>query len=123
MKRRSMKKSMKKGMKKAMKKSMKKSMKRRAMKKKAVSKRAAVNRVWRGKGTKTKGGLTRSKLTKNKHGRIVSKKKQASGKKSAWIAAVLKARKALGVKGFAVVGGKTKGGQALLKKARSLYKK
>ena len=41
---------------------------------------------------------------------------------SAWTTACVKARKALGVKGFCPVGGKTAKGQALLKKVRSFYK-
>merc|ERR1712048_1187957 len=116
-----------KAMKKGTKKSAMKAMKRRAMKKKRVSKRAAVNQVFRGARNKTNGGLSKSKLVKNKHGRVVSKKKSAIAKKrmaaGSWLAAVAKARKALGVKGFAPVGGKTQKGQALLKKARSFYKK
>ena len=47
-----------------------------------------------------KGLTTAASLTKNKHGKLVSKKKSALGKKNAWIAAVTKARKALGLKGF-----------------------
>ena len=39
------------------------------------------------------------------------------------IAAVQKARKALGIKGFCAVGGKAGKGKALLAKARSFYKK
>jgi len=38
--------------------------------------------VWNGSAKHTSGGLTRSDLMKNKHGRIVSKKKHALGKKS-----------------------------------------
>jgi hypothetical protein len=38
--------------------------------------------VWHGTAEKTPGGLTKSHLMKNKHGRIVSKKKHASGKKT-----------------------------------------
>jgi len=38
--------------------------------------------VWHGTAKKTSGGLTKSNLMKNKHGRIVSKKKHASGKKT-----------------------------------------
>merc|ERR1719473_2638335 len=76
----------------------------RAMKKKTVSKiakgRLAKVLVFRGSKVKTVGGMTAASLTKNKHGKVVSKKKSAFGKKSPWIAAVTKARKALGVKGF-----------------------
>ena len=38
--------------------------------------------VWHGTAKKTSGGLTKSNLMKNKHGRIVSKRKHAIGKKS-----------------------------------------
>ena len=49
-------------------------------------------------------------------GKIVSKKAQANGKKaykriSKWTAAVQKARKALNIKGFQAVGGKSAKGQ------------
>merc|ERR1719335_944019 len=42
-----------------------------------------------GKLTKTASGLTKSDLVKNKRGKIVSKKNQAFGQKSAWIKAVM----------------------------------
>jgi hypothetical protein len=38
--------------------------------------------VWHGTAKKTSGGLTKSNLFKNKHGRIVSRRKHSSGKKS-----------------------------------------
>ena len=38
--------------------------------------------VWHGNAKKTSGGLTKNHLMKNKHGRIVSKRKHASGKKT-----------------------------------------
>merc|ERR1712176_1260762 len=84
--------------------------------------------VFRGSKVKTTGGLKKTDLKKNKSGKIVSVKQSAKGKKSykyiaKWNGAVVKARKALGVKGFAVIGGKTKAGQTLLAKARSFYKK
>jgi hypothetical protein len=47
----------------------------------------------------------------------------AKGKGSRWCAAVKSARKAMGVKGFCAVGGKTAKGAALLKKVRSIYRK
>merc|ERR1711929_50304 len=105
----------------------------KAMKKaKRVSKmgkgRGAKARVFRGQKAKTSGGLRKSSLIKNKHGRVVSKKAHAHGKKAyrnvaKFANAVKAARKALGIKGFVPIGGKTSKGQALLKKARSLYKK
>jgi len=38
--------------------------------------------VWHGTAKKTSGGLTKKHLMMNKHGRIVSRRKHASGKKS-----------------------------------------
>ena len=38
--------------------------------------------VWHGTAKKTNGGLTKNKLMMNKHGRIVSRRKHALGKKS-----------------------------------------
>merc|ERR1719502_166950 len=93
----------------------------RAMKKKAVSKIAkgkfARSVVFRGTKAKTLSGLTKGDLVKNKRGKIVTKKQVANGKKAytnikGWTAAVQKARKALGVKGFVAV-----------KKGSALYKK
>ena len=69
------------------------------------------------------GGLKASDLKKNKSGRVVSKKRSAHGKRSAWIAAVAKARSALKIKGFCPCGGKTAQGKALLAKAKAFYKK
>merc|ERR1712126_78277 len=118
---------------KSMKKSMSgmKGMKRKAMKKSVVAKgKRAKSSVFRGTKARTSGGLKKSDLTKNKNGRIVSKKRSALGKKvyqknglGKFTKAVQNARKALNIKGWCPVGGKTAKGQALLKKARSLYKK
>merc|ERR1712080_422470 len=74
--------------------------KRRKAKKKPVSSRVARNRVWSGKASKSKGGLSKASFTKNKSGKIVSKKRHAFGQKSKWIAAVMRARKELKLKGF-----------------------
>merc|ERR1719394_68447 len=86
--------------------------------------------VFKGNKVKTATGLKKSDLIKSKSGKIVSKKQSARGKKiyhtngiAKFTKAVQQARKALGIKGFVPVGGKTAKGQALLKKARSLYKK
>merc|ERR1711937_1048281 len=90
----------------------------RAMKKKSVSKiargRMAKVLVLRGSKAKTVGGLTASSLTKNKHGRVVSKKQSAAGKKNPWMIAVQKARKELKIKGFCAA----KKGSELYKKAK-----
>ena len=120
-----------KSMKKSMKamKAMKASMKKGGMKKRAkrVSKIAKGKRaraaVFNGRKEKTYTGLKKSDLIKNKSGKIVTRKASALGKKNKFMNAVIAARKALGIKGFQAVGGKTAKGQALLKKVRSLYKK
>merc|ERR1712087_843782 len=105
----------------------------KAMKAKRVSKVAKGKRarsvVWRGSKEKTAGGMTKSKLTKSKSGKIVSKAASAAAKKryastiGKWNSAVQAAKKALGIKGFAIIGGKTAQGKALHAKAKSLYKK
>merc|ERR1712139_645048 len=99
----------------------------KAMKKKKVSKIAKGKRakasVFLGSKVKTQGGLTKADLVKNKRGKIVSKKSVAAGKKAykniqGWVAAVVKARKALGVKGFSAV----KKGTPLYIKAKGFYR-
>ena len=75
----------------------------------------------KGKIVKTVGGLKKSSLMKTKHGKIVSAKKSALAKKGKigkWAAAFVKARKALGIKGFVAC----KKGSALYKKTLSFYK-
>merc|ERR1711998_31698 len=93
----------------------------KAMKKKSVSKiaqgRYAKVMVLRGSKAKTVGGLSAKDLTKNKNGRVVSKKQSAMGKKSPWIQACTKARKALKITGFAVI----KKGTPLYAKAKEFY--
>merc|ERR1711994_41303 len=102
----------------------------KAMKKKAVSKIArglfAKSAVLSGRKQKTSGGLRREDLVKNRHGRVVSRKMSARGKRSwassklkIWNDAVKKARKALGLKGFVAVGGSTAAGKALYAKAKA----
>merc|ERR1712217_682284 len=58
--------------------------------------------------------------------KIVSKKASAAGKKNykniqGWTKAVQQAKKALGVKGFCAVGGKSAQGKALYAKAKAIY--
>merc|ERR1712182_171666 len=79
----------------------------KAMKKKPISVKLARRHVFAGK------------ITKTKTGKIVSKKASAHAKAvlGPWTAPVQKARKALSVKGFAVV----KKGTPLYKKAKELY--
>merc|ERR1719199_2493670 len=93
----------------------------KAMNKKTVSKiakgRLAKVMVFRGSKAKTVGGMTAKDLTKNKHGKVVSKKRSAFGKKSPWIQAVAKAREALKITGFAAI----KKGTPLYAKAKEFY--
>merc|ERR1712070_1308973 len=91
----------------------------KAMKKKPISAKLARRHVFAGKISKTKSGYTAAAFKKNKTGKDVSKKASANAKATLgpWIAAVQKARKALNVKGFAVV----KKGTPLYKKAKELY--
>merc|ERR1712149_124632 len=91
----------------------------KAMKKKPISAKLARRHVFAGKITKSKGGCTATAFKKNKAGRIVSKKRSALTKSvlGPWTAAVQQARKALSIKGFAVI----KKGTPLYKKAKELY--
>merc|ERR1712057_139525 len=78
--------------------------------------------VFRGTKEKTASGLKKTDLMKSKTGKLVSKKAHAAGKKAyanikGWTAAVQKARKELGVKGFVAV----KKGSAIYKKAKEFY--
>ena len=110
--------------KKAKKSAKKGGMKRKAKRVSKVAKGKLRNvLVFRGSRERTVGGLKKGDLVKNKHGRVVSKKKLAAGNRHKFPKTVVAARKALGIKGFCPIGGKTAKGQALLKKARSLYKK
>ena len=116
--------------KKKAKKAGKKSVGKKKRKAKKVSIVGKKYSVFSGKKAKTVGGLKKTDLKKNKAGKVVSKKQSDAAKKGkgykkivAWSNAVKAARKALGIKGFQAIGGKTAKGQALLKKVRSLYKK
>jgi DVNP family len=72
--------------------------------------------VMHGNATRTAGGLTKKDL-KKKGDEIVSKSKSKDAKKNPWIKAVAKAKKELGIKGFALVQG------PLLARAREIYGK
>merc|ERR1719428_2498763 len=94
--------------------------------KKSVSKIAKGKRaklvVFNGGKEKTSSGLTKSDLVKNRRGKIVSMKKSLAGKKSysnikGWVAAVMKARKAMKAKGFIPI----KKGTPLYNKAKRFY--
>merc|ERR1712183_606580 len=106
-------------------------MKKKAKKISNIAKgRGAKARVFKGAKAKTASGLKKSDLMRNKDGKVVSKKRSAAGKKlyqrnglAKWTKAVQQAKKSMGIKGFQVIGGKTAKGQALLKKARSLFRR
>merc|ERR1711918_222261 len=99
----------------------------KTMKKKKVSKIArgklAKAMVFRGSKEKTISGLKSTDFMRNSQGKIVSKKASAHAKKvrylniKPWIQAVQKARKALGIKGFAPI----KKGTDLYKKAKEFF--
>merc|ERR1711865_39612 len=95
----------------------------KAMKK--ISAKLARRRAFKDKLAKTSTGLTKADLVKNKTGKIVSRKASARAKKNyakglgKWTAAVSKARKELGLKGFVAI----KKGSAFYKKAREFYGK
>jgi hypothetical protein len=77
-----------------------------------------------GKELTTSGRLKKADLTKNRLGKIVSKRRSARAKQGyastigKWTQAVVKARYALGIKGFLVV----KKGSPVYNKAREFYK-
>jgi uncharacterized protein YllA (UPF0747 family) len=74
--------------------------------------------VYHGTATETAGGLKKKDLKMvKKTGEIVSKAKSKDEKTNPWIKAVAKAKKELGIKGFALVQG------PLLAKAREIYSK
>merc|ERR1712083_763860 len=94
----------------------------------AKGKRARTS-VFHGTKEKTQSGMTKAMLIKNKNGRIVSKKASARAKKvyatsgaKKWAEALRAARKALNIKGFVAIGGKTAQGKALYAKTKALLK-
>merc|ERR1719158_2391493 len=108
-----------------MKKAMRRAMKRRS---KVAKGKLAKAVVFRGKSikTQTSGGLKKADLTKNRNGKIVSRKASANGRKRysnirAWTHAVQKARKALNLRGFVAINGKSPQGKALYAKAKSFF--
>merc|ERR1712037_240939 len=115
-----------------MKASMKAAMKaKKAMKVSKVAKgKLARLVVFKGGKEKTSSGMTKAKLVKSKSGKIVSKAASANAKKAwansplkKWAEACKQARKALGVKGFVPLGGKTAQGKALYAKVKSILAK
>merc|ERR1712061_635771 len=99
---------------KAMKAKAMKAMKAKAMKAKAM-KAMKVSVIAKGKLAKAVVFAVRKAKSQ------AGKKRYASGI-GRWTAAVQAAKKALGIKGFVAVGGKSAQGKALHAKAKSLYK-
>merc|ERR1712194_889937 len=93
----------------------------KAMKAMKAKVRGKKWQVLKGTRVKTVGGLDKSDLIKNKRGKVVSKKASQRSKGSPWMKACAAARKALGITGFAVIGGSSPQGKALYAKAKSLY--
>merc|ERR1712194_803145 len=96
----------------------------KAMKAMKAMKAKVRGRKWQvlaGTRVKTNGGLEKGDLIKNKRGKVVSKKASQRSKSSPWMKACGAARKALGITGFAVIGGATPQGKALYAKAKSIY--
>merc|ERR1712137_696397 len=94
-------------------------------KQKRVLGRLARFKVFSGsKELATSGGLKKPDLTKNRNGKIVSKVRSVRAKQGfaktlgKWTQAVVKARHALGIKGFLLV----KKGTPVYNKAREFYK-
>merc|ERR1719316_755079 len=102
----------------------------KVMKSKRVTKvargRFAKAVVLRGGKEKTVSGLTKASLMKNKRGKVVSRKQHAAGKRAYahikdWTSSVVAARKALQVKGFVAINGKSHQGKALYAKSKALF--
>merc|ERR1719148_107409 len=105
-------------------------MKAKAMKTVAKAGKMAKAHVLMGFRVKTSGGLNKDNIIKNKSGKAVSKAKSLKAKANfkgsaleSWIKACQAARKAMGIKGMAVIGGSTTQGKALHAKAKALRKK
>merc|ERR1712036_103101 len=84
----------------------------------------SLRKVWNGTKNFTKSGLTKKDLCLNANGKVMSKKAYKWGqqvKKSPWNAAVMEARKTLGITGFCAINRGAQG-VALYTKAKELYK-
>merc|ERR1712007_71055 len=99
---------------------------KRARKAKKVSKVGKKWQVFKGTRQRTAGGLTKKDLRRSKSGKIVSKKQSTLARRrmrkggiSKWLAAVMKARKALKLTGFVAC----KKGTRYYRKARAFYNK
>ena len=100
----------------------------KAMKAMKVMKAKKVGKKWQvltGSRVTTSGGLRKEDLMRNKHGKVVSKKMHAAGKRlfarvKNWNLAVSKAKEALRFKGFVAIGGRKPEGKALYAKAKAI---
>merc|ERR1719148_548656 len=97
---------------------------------KVAAGKLAKSMVFKGSRVKTVGGLKQADIIKNRNGRVVSKAMSVRSKKSfkggaleAWMKAVQAAKKAMGITGFVLVGGKSGQGKELHAKAKALYSK
>merc|ERR1719433_1020549 len=93
---------------------------------KVATGRYAKAMVIAGSRERTVGGIRAEGLMRNKRGRIVSKRRNAHGKRmyrnvESWIEAVLAARAALHCKGLVVINGRTLLGKALYAKAKAIF--
>merc|ERR1712072_1169264 len=102
-------------LKKAMKKVMK-AMKKKKKPMKKVSARTLRRRTFKGDLDHTPSQMKKGDLMLNHRGKIVSKKMHEIGQKRPWMVAVVAARKALKIKGLAMV----KKGTPLYNKAKEL---
>merc|ERR1711978_61223 len=97
----------------------------RRRRRRRASVRGSRSQVFRGTREKVKTtGQTKADLMQNKRGKVVSKKAHSAGKRAykrnglaKWTAACMKARKALGLKGFVAC----KKGTKYYKMAKSFY--
>merc|ERR1719150_3193736 len=95
---------------------------RKAKKVTKKSQTGSMRMVWNGTKVYTKSGFTKKDLCLNASGRVMTKKQFKFGqklKKTGWIKAVSKARKALGLTGFVLMNRGTHG-RALYTAAKAM---
>lgn len=88
-------------------------------------KTGSYRKVWNGTSTYTKGGLVKADLMLNTRGKVVSKKQFKTGqmlqkKNGGWTAAIMQARKELGITGFCKINRGAQG-VALYQRAKELH--
>ena len=92
-----------------------------------VSGARAKTQVFKGSGVQTASGQKKDDFQKNKKGKVVSKKASLAGQQKfehirKWTQAIQTAKTELSIVGFCPVGGKTKRGKLLYKKAREVLR-